>query len=261
MKGLFSLFKKEKKEEPEVEQQTSESYKEDIVNDYFLSCLNTKAKVSYPDSMQPKIHKLLKGLNNTLELHKNALCVASIEDAIDATSFNSQNFHTLLDEKDDAEKVQDLLDDLNRGDDSGLLDYLYDWFSEEEAENIAIDMKKHKATYENLQEMSLQVSKSVVSLGLGKKSFGNAYLAIREQLDREPSAILEYMELSGLSLLQIADMVVFHLHFKCSWESWHGINWIVKGKRPIYVGPADPSSLSSEILIEWNELHQTTRKI
>ena len=58
-----------------------------------------------------------------------------------------------------------------------------------------------------------------------------------EMVEKEPKEILQFMHLTDIFVALCDDeQLLFTFCFNTDWEIEHGIDWIIKGKLPIYVG-------------------------
>ena len=255
MKKILSFFKKKEKEETNIitspsNEQIKEYINEDIQMDFF----NKSVNFYYASDQKKYLYDNLDALNNSLQSNQDILFETSIKDAIQFMDYTGESFHSMLDAEDTPEEAESFIEKWNSGDICVLTNFIDRWFSKEEAKAIAEDVQKHQSTYNSLQELQLQTAKSILDLHLTKYNFGNVYLAIKDDLMTTPSIILEYMHIATISFSVINDIPIWTLQFECDWEIEHGIDWVIKGATPIYVG-ADGSSLLDDEIITWDSIH------
>ena len=251
MKNWFSklFMRNEKIDDSQPKKEHVES-KETI---YYIPFFDEEKRIWYPIDEEKNMSDLLLSLSNVLEKNKIMLYEASIKNAVGFINATGESFSAMFDEEDVPDEAEEFMRQWNL-DDSEFVSFINRWFTEDESVAVARDVRSTQSNYSSLTKLQEQTARSVLKLGYIRGNFGNAYPAIKEELEKNPCVIADYMRLHSISISKIENHTQWIVSFDCDWEVEHGVDWIIKDEQPIFVG-SDGLSFSDRKFLECNELH------
>ena len=241
--------------------------KEDILSDLGLkerkmqiNIFDKSVSVTFTKGLEDTIEQLVECLERTISQYMNELCKESVENAVEFIEWTGEALHFMLDPEDEPEYIDEFMKQWNSGEIKELVSFYDRWYSIENATKIAQECQKLSKSKEiTIHELHQLASEAVLKLKLYEYNFGNVYLAMKEQLEHEPKEILKFMHLMGVHVEQTEDKtLLFTIEFQNDWEVEHGIDWIIKDTKPIYVGQGGASFSNAELL-EWDTLRGCSR--